>query len=300
MLALSGQQFNVNGATYLITIQSQSRLGSANFSQTRRLCVTPPITITSCFSVPTDLAFAQKSVPVITHKTTLFLIGAVAGPIAQNLVDDSVLIFTTVEIINITNEGFDLSLKGSLTNVGPLDVLITFVEPASVIFQGKNIAQIALPPICAAENVGVPDYEANAHITITDTDSFTEFATFLLHNSSFTWTISTSKLRLTALGTTFDGVSLSKDVSFKAFNGLPGVTISNFQLHSDDSAGGIHIETDASIPSPSQLGINLGTVTFQTFFQNTFVGPLSASDLVRTPNAVSKTHLSGRIVSDRD
>ena len=82
--------------------------------------------------------------------------------------------------------------------------------------------------------------------------SFTEFATFLLHNSNFTWTISTSKLRLTALGTTFDNVTLSKEVSFSAFNGLPGVTISNFQLPSDDPAGGIHIETDANIPSPSR------------------------------------------------
>lgn len=38
-----------------------------------------------------------------------------------------------------------------------------------------------------------------------------------------------------------------------AFNGLPGVTIGNFQLPSDDPAGGIHIETDASIPSPSRM-----------------------------------------------
>jgi hypothetical protein len=30
---------------------------------------------------------------------------------------------------NISNEGFDLQLKGSLTNAGPLDALITFTEP---------------------------------------------------------------------------------------------------------------------------------------------------------------------------
>lgn len=77
--------------------------------------------------------------------------------------------------------------------------------------------------------------------------------TYLLHNPSFDWTISTSKLRLTALGTIFDNVSLKKVISFEAFNGLPGVTISNFKLPSDDSAGGIHIETDADIPSPSRM-----------------------------------------------
>ena len=81
---------------------------------------------------------------------------------------------------------------------------------------------------------------------------FTDFATFLLHNPSFEWTISTDKLRVNALGTNFDGVSLSKTVSFKAFNNLPGVTISNFKLPSDDPAGGIHIETDSLIPSQSR------------------------------------------------
>lgn len=81
---------------------------------------------------------------------------------------------------------------------------------------------------------------------------FTSFATFLLHNPSFDWTISTSKLRLIALGTIFDGVSLSKVVSFKAFNNLPGVVVSNFQLPSDAPEGGIQIETDSLIPSPAR------------------------------------------------
>ena len=91
-------------------------------------------------------------------------------------------------------------------------------------------------------------------ITLTVSHSrFTAFATFLLHNPSFTWTIYTKNLRVTALGTVFDGVSLSKDIAFNAFNGLPGVTIGNFQLPSDDPAGGIHIETDSLIPSPARL-----------------------------------------------
>ena len=65
----------------------------------------------------------------------------------------------------------------------------------------------------------------------------------MLHNEEFTWTISTDALRVTALGTIFDGVKLSKDISFKAFNNLPGVTISNFKLLSDDPAGGIDLGT---------------------------------------------------------
>ncbi|KAG6878541.1 hypothetical protein C0993_004439 [Termitomyces sp. T159_Od127] len=98
----------------------------------------------------------------------------------------------------------------------------------------------------------------------------------------------------------------------QAFNGLPGVTISNFKLPSDDPAGGIHIETDTLIPSPAQLGIDLGTVTFQSFFQDTLVGrklsrpllfspltvyaALSGNDLFLAPGAKTTSHLSGRML----
>ncbi len=65
--------------------------------------------------VAADLAFAQNGVPAVVSfllvlfvsylndlakvdKTALFLIGAVAGPIAQNLVDGSVLAFSQADI----------------------------------------------------------------------------------------------------------------------------------------------------------------------------------------------------------
>ncbi|KAJ7143355.1 hypothetical protein C8R43DRAFT_1089003 [Mycena crocata] len=239
----------------------------------------------------TPLSFMQNSIPVVTDRTALFLVGAVASPIAQHLVDGAVL-------ANISDDGFDFPLRGSLTNVGPLDALIAFPEPLSVVWQGQHIAEIALTPSMFAQprDTGVRNYSTNVRLTITDSRKFTHFATFLLHNPDFTWTVSTSKLCLTALGTIFDNVVLSKDISFKAFNGLPGVTISNFQLPSDDPAGGVHIETDAGIPSPAQLGIDLGTVGFTSFFMGSELGPLSGSNLFLAPSATTKSHLSGHII----
>ncbi|CDO73852.1 hypothetical protein BN946_scf185016.g9 [Trametes cinnabarina] len=244
----------------------------------------------------TELAFNQTNVTAITDKTALYLIGVVAPPIVQHLVDQANLTFSAANITDISDQGFDLALKGALTGTGPLDAQITFTEPVTVTWDGSDIATIALPPVCASANSGVPDYETNAHLTITDNDKFTDFATFLLHNPSFEWTISTDKLRVTALGIDFDDVSLSKTVSFKAFNNLPGVTISNFKLPSDDPAGGIHIETDSLIPSQSQLGIDLGTVTFEASFQGTTVGPLDGDNLFLAPLTETTLHLSGRMV----
>lgn len=57
---------------------------------------------------------------------------------------------------------------------------------------------------------------------------------------------------MTALETIFQNVSLSKVITLKAFNGLPGVQIQNFNLPSDDPAGGIHIDTDVLIPSEAR------------------------------------------------
>lgn len=253
--------------------------------------------VTKLDDFQTELVFSQFNVPAITDKTALFLIGAVAPPIVQTLVNQASLSFDTVNITNITNDGFDVSLHGQLTGTGPLDALITFVEPVTVNWQGNDIATITLPPVCAAANVGVPDYETSGHLTITDQDTFTQFATFLLHNPSFQWTISTGKLRVDALGTIFDGVSLSKELNFTAFNGLPGVTISNFNLPGNDPAGGITISTDSLIPSQSAVGIQLGTVSFNSFFQGVAVGPLtSSSPLFLAADATSSTHLTGRIV----
>ncbi|KIK99094.1 hypothetical protein PAXRUDRAFT_30734 [Paxillus rubicundulus Ve08.2h10] len=249
---------------------------------------------------PTELSFMQKGVTAITDQTALYLIGAVAAPIAQDLVTGANLAFSEANITNISDDGFDLTLQGSLTNVGPLDALIEFVEPLTVTWQGNDIATILLPPVCAAANTGVPDYQAQGKLAITDHNQFTSFATYLLHNPSFEWTISTSKLRLAALGTIFDNVSLTKTISLKAFNGLPGVTISNFQLPSDDPAGGITISTDSLIPSPAQLGIDMGIATFQAYFENTLIGPLSATDLVLPPEAQVTSHLTGRLIPQSD
>ncbi|KAE9401586.1 hypothetical protein BT96DRAFT_918717 [Gymnopus androsaceus JB14] len=248
----------------------------------------------------TDLAFVQNNVTAITDDTALFLIGAVAGPVAQELVDQSVLSFTEANITDITNEGFSLSLKGSLTDTGPLDALITFTDPVTVTWEGQSIATIALPPICAAANTGVPDYETSATLSITDLDALSIDLRPLPLSYCTTQALPGRyhplPVQLVALGTIFDNVSLTKNISFNAFNGLPGVTISNFQLPGDNAAGGITIETDANIPSPAQLGIDLGTVTFDAFYDNVLVGPLVGDDLFLAANSDTTVDLSGRII----
>ncbi|KAG8213768.1 hypothetical protein J3R82DRAFT_10478 [Butyriboletus roseoflavus] len=235
----------------------------------------------------TSLSFLQKGVTAITDQTVLYLIRAVAVPLVQDLLYVCLSLHR-----NILNSGFNPALQGPLTNTGPFDVLIEFVDLVtyveyicceyttyghfSINWQGHDIATILLPPICTAANTGDPNSTMQGTLAITNQTQFTSFATYLLHSPSFDWTISMSNLRVTALGTIFDNVSLMKTITLKAFNNLPGVTISNFQLPSNDPAGGITISTDSLISSPAhtfcELGIDLGTVTFQAYFDNILVG----------------------------
>ncbi|KAI6169518.1 hypothetical protein EDD17DRAFT_1748665 [Pisolithus thermaeus] len=205
----------------------------------------------------TELAFIQKGVTADTDRTALYLIGVVAAPIARELVNNASLSFSEA---NIT--GFKVN-------------------------ECK---------VCAAANTGVPDYQTSGKLTITDQARFTAYATYILHNPSFEWTISTSQLRVTALGTIFDDVSLTKTISLRAFDNLSGITIFNFQLPSNDPAGGITIITNSLIPSPAQLGIDLGTVEFLAYFQDTLIGPLSADDLILAPESQTTTLLSGHMI----
>ena len=53
--------------------------------------------------------------------------------------------FTEANITNISNDGFDLALLGSLTNIGPLDAQITFTEPLTITWNDNKIAEIDVP-----------------------------------------------------------------------------------------------------------------------------------------------------------
>lgn len=103
--------------------------------------------------------------------------------------DGSALAFASGEITQVTDTGFTVALKGSLLNAGPFDALIEFPGGVTVIWQGSKIATIALPAICSSANSGVPALVTTGVLTITDLSRFTDFATYILHNPGFTWTV---------------------------------------------------------------------------------------------------------------
>ncbi len=108
----------------------------------------------------------------------------------------------------------------------------------------------------------------------------------------------------------------SRTVTLKGFNGLVnGVVIDSFDLPSNDPAGGIHltIETTvtnvrklplkayqvcANLPSkPSQVGIELSSLGFNTFANNVMIAPVASTGSVTlAPGSTSHISLAGRLI----
>ena len=276
----SGRQFDVFGAV---------------FSLLKGLKVTLDIQSTvKLDDYQTNLNFKQEPVPTDTDDTALYLIGPVGAPIVQNIVDQAQLTFKAATASRLTNDGFHVALDGSLVNTGPFDAVIEFPEGVSVDWNGKDIAKVYLPPVCAYANEGVPNYKTQGELKITDQSGFTEFTKYILHNKQFKWTIHTNKLRVRALNIVFSDVKISKDVSFDAFNNLPGVAITSFDIPGETS-NALKIVTGTTIPSPASLSIDLETANFKIFFMNRYQGPIHASNLFLKGHATTSAQLNGFI-----
>lgn len=138
----------------------------------------------------TPLDFSQYNVPTVLDSSVLYLTGILGPPLVAHIVDGSVLAFSSGLVTQVTDKGFTATLKGSLLNAGPFDALIEFPQGVQVIWQGSHIADIALPPICSSGGVGVPNLETTGVLTISDLKRFTDFATYILLNPGFVWTVS--------------------------------------------------------------------------------------------------------------
>lgn len=78
---------------------------------------------------------------------------------------------------------------------------------------------------------------------------------------------------------------------------MPGVTINNPDFPGDSqNPKGIQLVTGTSIPSPSNLGIELGQATFTVNFEGQLVGPATAQGLTLAPLSTTNTVLTGAIV----
>ncbi|KAG0300130.1 hypothetical protein BGZ99_003915, partial [Dissophora globulifera] len=98
------------------------------------------------------LPYSQTGVPTTTDQTVLKLIPIVGTPIAQLLVEGSVLAFDSIVINSPADASFATDLTGAITNTGPLDAQIAFPNAVSVAYGGKAIGSMMMPTLNAVAN----------------------------------------------------------------------------------------------------------------------------------------------------
>ncbi|KAF9983996.1 hypothetical protein BGZ75_004421 [Mortierella antarctica] len=197
-------------------------------------------------------------------------------------------IYFTKDIINPTTSSMFIVMKGEMTDTGPFHAEVAFHEPVTVSWQGQVLGITLISGESEASG-GRGDLNLQSTFSVTDAAAFTQFSSHMLNADTFVWHLE-GKLRVKALGRTFNNLDLSKDMTIKAFNGLPGIKIEKFSLPGDDPSGkGIIVEIDTTVTNPSSIQMDMGSLTLAISYKDTLMGYVTSSNLtmVRGPQVLS-------------
>lgn len=220
-----------------------------------------------------------------------------ARPIVQKIIDGADLAFDSILLKDPQPSSLVTHLVGSITKAGPFAATMTAAGGLTVFWNGAPLGQITLPPLELAGDVGAT-LDLEAQMQIADIGHLTNFTRYLLTEPSFTWTVEAQNLSVAAMGVVVDAVSLTKTIDLAGFNGLKNsVTITHFDLPANDPAGGITLMIDTTMANPSQVGVELSSMGFQTWFGTTNLGPAAAgSALTLAPKSTISLSLAGRLI----
>ncbi|KAG0240246.1 hypothetical protein BGW41_007085 [Actinomortierella wolfii] len=241
------------------------------------------------------MPYTQTGVPAVADASILKLIPIVGTPIAQLLVERSILEFTAIQIINPTETSFQNDIVGSIKNTGPLDAVINFPNPVTISYAGKTLGGMQMPPVQAKADVGASLDIKGAPFSISDGAAFTEFTIFALNNPDFEWTVASEGLVVSAMGVSLPGVKMSKTVKLKGFNKLSSLELKDYVINSVDDAG-VHMSINGTLSNPATIGMTIPAAVFQTEFEGKVLGPATIPALTLYPGQVSSLTLENSIV----
>ncbi|KAF9286315.1 hypothetical protein BGZ68_003050 [Mortierella alpina] len=245
---------------------------------------------------PVTMPYMQEEVPTTTDRTILKLLPMVGTPIAQLLVDRSQLAFDAITLLAPSETSFHANIVGAITATGPLDAQIEFLQPVTISYRGKAIGAMKMPTVNAIANKGAALDFKGVKFTITDLAAFTEFNVYALNNAKIKWTISATGLIVTAMVVAFPGVTMNKTVTLDGFRKLEGLQIESYAINRVD-ASGLQIIMNATLTSPSTIGMTIPHSVFQTQLHGKVLGPATADNLVLPPHGSSALSLMATIAS---
>ncbi|KAF9988201.1 hypothetical protein BGZ75_009820 [Mortierella antarctica] len=229
----------------------------------------------------------------------LILYFVVLPKVVQSIVNGSRMSLSQLNITEPSDKGMNVTLLGTVDHGGIFPATIEFPEPILVSFREKVLGKIQLQSVDIAG--GRATINDATYFEIVDKDAFSDFAKELLTTKSFVWTLTTA-VKVKVLGfIPVAGINLTKDLSLLGMNGFQNIKLEKFDLPSDapDNQGAV-VKLVTSMNNPSPIGVVLGSVVLDLFYEGTHLGQVTAQDAVLVGGSPSPLTLEGTLYRQSD
>ncbi|KAF9357092.1 hypothetical protein BGX26_004266 [Mortierella sp. AD094] len=222
------------------------------------------------------------------------LIFVILPKLVQVIVNGSTMSMTQLNMTDVSETDMKVSISGGIGNAGIFPATIEFPEPIVVSWEGHQLGSMNMASVTASG--GKASILDSTTFTIIDKDAFATFSKEMMSIESFTWTL-TSTVQVKAMGRTIKNVSLTKNLKMLGMNGFGKVVIDSFEMPGDaPNNTGAYVRLVTSMNNPSPIGVNLGTMVLDLFYNGTYLGQVTSTQAVLVGNSPSPMTLEGVLI----
>ncbi|KAL1915444.1 uncharacterized protein VTP21DRAFT_6568 [Calcarisporiella thermophila] len=220
------------------------------------------------------MATTQQAATIVEeeyHVPKIPLTNFVLRPIAQVVINQSVLEFDIVEIAEPRENEFKASIRGLISNAGPFPAKITFQKPITLLWRNRKLASMRLPPLkTSGTNGAALDMVVEGRVL--DHAAMTDSCAYMMNNENFEWEVLCDHLDISVLGINIVGLKMRKKLPLKGMNAFRGsVSVNSWDLPADEPDG-ITLVSNFGILNPSAIGMTGNHVVFNLFYKDTVIG----------------------------
>ncbi|KAF9431427.1 hypothetical protein BGZ76_000324, partial [Entomortierella beljakovae] len=222
------------------------------------------------------------------------IIFVILPPVVQHIVNGSNMSMNQLNMTDVTETSMTVSISGGIGNTGVFSATIEFPEPIIVSWEGHQLGSMSMASVKASGGKG--SISDKTTFTIIDKDAFATFSKDMMSIENFVWTLS-STVHVKALGRTIKKIKLNKELKMLGMNSFNQVVIDSFEMPGDaPNNAGAYVRLVTSMNNPSPIGVTLGTMVLDMFYEGTFLGQVTAKNAVLIGNSPSPLILEGTLV----
>ncbi|KAF9930021.1 hypothetical protein FBU30_000934 [Linnemannia zychae] len=214
--------------------------------------------------------------------------------LVQYIVNGSQMSLEQLNITQPTEAGMWVNLRGGINHGGLIPASIEFPEPVIISWKGFDLGKMAgMEVIDVSGGKGDVVYKTT-QFEILDSNAFSNFTREMLTTESFVWQLR-SVVNVKVLGLIpFQGINLNKEMTILGMNNFGKISIKKFDLPSDaPNNQGAMIKLVTLMNNPSPIGMTLGSIVLDLFYNNTHLGQVTAQNATLLGGSESPLELEG-------